>query len=235
MDWVSYWTGLTGHTIIFDLSSAWCYQRLARIVSFDARADILDYGAGSGFLTKHMSCHVRSVCVMEPSEILLAQAQDINSGTDNIAYCMIYDCNDPSGSLPAKKFDWVIVNSVLQYISKKDMVHILRTLSRVLKPSGKIIVSDIIPRRSCLFKDAIDMVVFFIRAQRFWSLCTYIGCETIKIPQRFRLPLATYYPHEIESLLASDFMIEPIENPTIFTQRQAFILTPRRSCMRDAC
>jgi SAM-dependent methyltransferase len=49
------------------------------------------------------------------------------------------------GEIPAGSLDLIVVNSVLQYLSRADLDGLLATWRGLLKPGGQLLIADVVP------------------------------------------------------------------------------------------
>lgn len=98
-------------------------------ISKDNRLNILDFGAGFCVTANHYAKH-HNVTAIEPSKemyILRIKENDYNLVTRGLDFLT---------DIPDNAFDIVICHNVLEYVEYRELV--LRELSRVLKPNGKL-------------------------------------------------------------------------------------------------
>ncbi|WP_204265937.1 class I SAM-dependent methyltransferase, partial [Escherichia coli] len=72
-------------------------------------------------------------------------------------------------------FDLIIINSVIQYFSSKDIVFdLLFTSKKLLAPNGKIILADVVTQDKGLYKDALAVLKHSLRNGYFWSFLQFM-------------------------------------------------------------
>lgn len=98
-------------------------------ISNDNRLSILDFGAGFCVTANHYAKH-HNVTAIEPSKDMYSLRIKEND------YNLIVRGVDALTYIPDNIFDIVICHNVLEYVDDKELV--LRELSRVLKPNGKL-------------------------------------------------------------------------------------------------
>ena len=90
---------------------------------------ILDFGAGFCVTANHYSKH-HTVTAVEPNEEM------IKLSIHNNHFDIIHGGIEAISNYADNAFDFVICHNVLEYVSDKELI--LKELTRVLKPSGKL-------------------------------------------------------------------------------------------------
>lgn len=98
-------------------------------ISKDNRLNILDFGAGFCVTANHYAKH-HNVTAIEPSKDMYSLRIKEND------YNLVTRGLDALTDIPDNAFDIIICHNVLEYVDDKELV--LRELSRVLKPNGKL-------------------------------------------------------------------------------------------------
>jgi SAM-dependent methyltransferase len=103
------------------------------------------------------------------------------------------------------EFDLVIVNSVIQYLTRGEFEALLGMLRGTLRPGGRLVVADVIPRRTNPLTDATALLGF---AARGGFLCAAIAglvrTTFSDYPKlRARLGIAHYDEAEILPIFAA--------------------------------
>lgn len=63
-------------------------------------------------------------------------------------------------TLPDATFDLIVANSLIQYLSREELVALLGTWSGKLKPGGKLVIADVIPPDVSPLTDASQLLGF---------------------------------------------------------------------------
>lgn len=98
-------------------------------ISKDNRLNILDFGAGFCVTANHYAKH-HNITAIEPSKDMYSLRIKEND------YNLVTRGLDALTDIPDNAFDIIICHNVLEYVDDKELV--LRELSRVLKPNGKL-------------------------------------------------------------------------------------------------
>jgi SAM-dependent methyltransferase len=104
-------------------------------------AVVLDHGCGEANYAADVAAHCRQLYLCEAApgvrQALAQRVKDIPS----------IQVLDPAGAEapPDRSLDLVVANSLVQYLTRDQLVALLRLWRRKLKPSGALIVADVIP------------------------------------------------------------------------------------------
>jgi ubiquinone/menaquinone biosynthesis C-methylase UbiE len=119
-------------------------------------AVVLDHGCGEANYAADVAAHCRQLylCDAAPGVREALARRVIN--IPNIAVL------DPAGAeaLPEHSLDLVVANSLVQYLTPDQVVALLGLWRRKLKPSGALIVADVIPPELSPLTDAAALLRF---------------------------------------------------------------------------
>jgi SAM-dependent methyltransferase len=226
VDWVEYWSD-TGYDAAFWRRSLQDYaERLHEQVPFAETDCVLDYGAGPGFLAPPLAGRVAELCLAERSAVLCDHARELTAGLEHVTVVRLAEHEGPE-VLPHRAFDVVVVNSVLQYLTREEAREVLARLGERLAPDGRLVVSDLVPPGSSLLPELRDVVGAYRRWFGVWAFLKHLAWELGKLPARRKLPLTRYDRAGFEALVQDGFSVQWIDNPTICRSRQACVLRPR--------
>ena len=222
-NWISYWTNEKHDQLYWERGIGFFSKNLVQSFNISKDSCILDYGCGPGFLGKHLSGQVRKIVLADPSEQLLAQAQQNNMGLENIEIIKIEP--DPTeNKFPEQCYDIITINSIIQYLDLDTVANLLETLSPCLKENGKIIISDIVSSKTVMLSD-----VFFVSFYNWkWfglgNLIGYWKNEFSKIKKRNDLKFYFHSKRDIESVTPSNLKISWIKSPTVSQFRNCAVI-----------
>lgn len=142
--WKTYWetTRLNDRQRIFREQANEYVRNLLATVDLKPTARVLDFGCGFGFATAALAPHVQEVHIWDASSIVRQRAAANLAGHANVRPIDLGDGrNLPRGI----RFDAILVNSVIQYMDLEEFRAWLAGWRRLLRPAGRLIISDIIP------------------------------------------------------------------------------------------
>jgi SAM-dependent methyltransferase len=124
-------------------ASAFAYGRkkifefLFPLLEFKLRpgAEILDVGAGTGFLTRKLSEAGYNVKAVEPAQAMREKAKRLNPGVE------VFGSFVSNLPFPDNSFDAVIALEVFRYLPKGDIIKGYSECLRILKPGGILFVT----------------------------------------------------------------------------------------------
>ncbi len=122
-------------------------------------AVVLDHGCGEALYAENVAsrCGRLILCEAAPN-ICVALAERLGSHRN-------VDVVEPMGveQMPDGTLDLVVVNSVLQYLSRDMLEALLSTWRVKLKPQGRLVIADVIPPNVSPIRDATALLTFAAR------------------------------------------------------------------------
>lgn len=208
--------------------NAHCRRVAEDILSLDPRRDarLLDYGCGEALEAGRVAAAVGSLLLYDAAPDLRARLQRRFAGAPNIAVL------DDAGleRLPAGALDFIVVNSVLQYVAKDDLPALLARWRRWLKPAGRLVLADIVPPGGRLLSDTLALLRFARREGFVCAALMGLAATFFSDYRRLRrtLGLSCYGEAEMLTRLdAAGFRAERRQpNFGINPGRMTFVATP---------
>lgn len=125
------------------------YETLKQQLSFVSQNDVvLDFGCGESPKEK-LAEAVSELFLFGDAEEISKRLSDKYKNNKKIN--VVYDLDIP------KYFSTIFVCSVIQYLSKEELVHRLEYFRSRMLPDGRLIISDIIPKNISGFKELITL------------------------------------------------------------------------------
>jgi SAM-dependent methyltransferase len=158
--WDSYWESLSDCCQLFHEQAKVYVNRLELALPVDSKARVLDFGCGFGFVAAILASHVGEIFLWDASTNMRQRARANVSGHSNVRFIDLAERGAIASEL---RFDLILVNSVVQYMSH-DEFHVWFQIWRdMLVPGGRIVVSDLIsPAYPCSL-DVVDVLRFSAR------------------------------------------------------------------------
>jgi SAM-dependent methyltransferase len=202
------------------------YDRLGRDLArlLPARRDlvVLDYGCGDALASEHLRADGNTLLLYDTADSARTRLQARFASSSGIR---VLDDSDLESLAPAS-VDVVIVSSVLQYIEKTTLPRLLRRWHAWLKPSGCLIVADVISPASGVLADIADLLRFAWQEGFFLSAVRGLIRSFFSDYRRFRrdIGLTRYRPSDfVAHLNAAGFLGEQLAtNPGPNRRRFAF-------------
>jgi SAM-dependent methyltransferase len=159
-DWVSYWHELKDGQLLFREEAEEYVRNLASAERIDRGMRVLDFGCGYGFVAEGLAPLVGQIYLWDAAESMLVRARSRLAGHPNVHVLDLSGPSDPPGEL---RFNLILVNSVVQYLSEDEFLAWLARWRVQLAPSGKIVISDIIPPDHPPAEDILSLLTFSTR------------------------------------------------------------------------
>jgi SAM-dependent methyltransferase len=153
MSWNEYWDHLESGDLLFREYSDEYVAKLLAEVPLHSRTRVLDFGCGYGFVASALAPRVSSIAAWDRSPLMRSRASAMLKTHANA--CLI----DLSQAAPAERFDLIIVNSVVQYMTSAEFDLWLERWRDLLVESGRLVLSDL-PLAQTTWVDIIDILRF---------------------------------------------------------------------------
>lgn len=164
--WATYWEGLGGTQSFFREQAREYVANLECAVGLNPNARVLDFGCGFGFVAELLAPKVGQVFLWDTSSNMRRRARLKLACHKNIRFL---DLSEPQAIALDLKFDLIVVNSVVQYMSLEQFAACLVMWRTMLAPRGRIVLSDLIPPDYNSVSDILDLLKFSIRRNVFRS------------------------------------------------------------------
>jgi len=159
MGWSSYFDALSGDSQLHPEQAVHYVQSLAQHVQLRKSDCVLDFGCGFGHVAQLLAPQVGQVFFWDASSTMRLNATHRTARLPNVRLC------DLSG-MPERRpqahergaFDVILVNSVVQYITRDATTAWLVRWREMLAPGGTLVLSDLILPDQKGLSDLIDVV-----------------------------------------------------------------------------
>ena len=200
-DWVSYWD--SNHPIYvnarhFDLHYRAIAEQIIGMLRVPA-ARVLDYGCGEALHADKIAPYCVELYLCEAAPKLRARLKQRFARVPSIRVISPEELE----RLPAVSFDLVIVNSVVQYLSREEFAHLLPLLKKRLRLTGRLVIADVIGPKQSVFNDA-SALLSYAAKNGFLLAATFNLVRTVFSPYRnlrTRLGLTRYSEAEMIQML----------------------------------
>ena len=122
-------------------------------------AVVLDHGCGEALYAEDVARRCGRLVLCEAAPKICADLAQRLAGVSNVQVI------DPvgAGQIPPATLDLVVVNSVLQYLSRDTLEALLDLWRVALKPDGRLVIADVIPPGVNPLRDAAALLWFATR------------------------------------------------------------------------
>ncbi len=217
--WDLFWSAARPDGAVLDAEAQEFVRRLALHVPFGPADRVLEFECGFGFVAAALSPGVDELCLWDKHEHLRRQARAQVAACSNV---QVLDSLAPEAGESVGRFDLILVNSVVQYMTANELAAAFALWSGLLAPAGRLVLSDLIPPGHPGWRDLFSLLAFeplgqLRRTGR--ELRAYLAA-------RLRSGLQAVDPAELETLAAAFGlrMQRLAENLTHFSGRFAVVL-----------
>ncbi|MGL4634382.1 MAG: class I SAM-dependent methyltransferase [Beijerinckiaceae bacterium] len=141
--WVDYWN--SDHPIYVSerhkvLHAAGIARDFARHIK-TADATVLDYGCGEALYAEDVARLCGKLALSDAAPAVRDKL------ATRVAAITTIEVQSPeqTEAMPAGSFDLIVVNSLLQYLSVDQLSALLVVWRKLLKPTGRLVIADVIP------------------------------------------------------------------------------------------
>ena len=174
-------------------------EDLARYVT--AGATVVDYGCGEALHADIVADQAARLILVEPAPGVRARLKD------RFAYHQKIDVRSAQDLTPLAdhSIDLVIMHSVAQYLTGDELDATLRQFHRLLRPSGLLVLGDVIAPTTSALTDALALLSFGARDGFFVAAVVGLGRTVLSSYWRLRsaLGLTRYDVAAITARLAA--------------------------------
>ncbi len=203
MDWREYWNG--PHPIYVNARHrALHFDRIAKDIAAlvpGPHAVALDYGCGEADAAHEVAKHCARLYLFDTASTVIENLRRKFAGHERIS---ILD-EAALAALPAHSLDFVIINSVVQYLSREQLGAALDLLHAKMKPDGTLAIGDVIHVNDNAVADTLALFQFGWRGgflfAAFAGVLRTVFSDYRKL--RDKLGLSRYTPEVFIKLLAA--------------------------------
>lgn len=165
--WSEYWESMEDRQAVFRIEARDYARRVRALLQPQVTMRVLDFGCGFGHTARELAPFLGSVAVWDGSSRVRQQAAQRLRDIPNIEFV---DLSEPDTSIPTASYDLILVHSVVQYMSEAEFRQWLARWERMLKPGGRLVLSDLIdPAASGLKAEVATYLSFAARNGFFWN------------------------------------------------------------------
>lgn len=202
MNWLDFWNGDSSVIYVNRRHLEAHYRRLLADIAPllpDRPFTLLDYGCGEALMAPELAARGGQVLLYDRAETQRRALEARHAGQDGIRVLDDLALAD----LPAGSCDLILLVSVLQYVKRDQLPAMLEPLRTKLKPSGRLVLGDIVAPNAGLVDDV--GALFGFAARNGFLLAALCGCLRAFVSDyrrlRNQLGLECYTPDELAGLL----------------------------------
>lgn len=158
MDWRSFWDG--DHPIYVNARHRALHdQRIASDIIAHITAPhltVLDYACGEATEAGRVAAHCGTLILSDGAPSVRNKLRQRFDQTSNI----VVQSPEETAAMEDGTVDLIIINSLLQYVSREDTIALAKVLNAKLKPGGRLVVGDVIAPHVGPLTDAVALLRF---------------------------------------------------------------------------
>jgi SAM-dependent methyltransferase len=164
--WIDFWN--SDHSIYVNERHKQLHAEhiAADIIRYIRRPEavVLDHGCGEALYAKELRTKCGHLILCEPAPKIH------NALVQRWAASPAVTVIDPAGlhKVATNSLDLIVVNSVVQYLSRAQLTEVLELWRDRLKPSGELIIADVIPPNLNPLRDSAALIGFSARGGFLW-------------------------------------------------------------------
>ncbi|MDP3406783.1 class I SAM-dependent methyltransferase [Bosea sp. (in: a-proteobacteria)] len=203
MSWRDFWNG--DHAIyVSPRHKALHYRQIATdLIGHIPASDavVLDHGCGEALDAGRVAGHCGQLYLCEAAPSVRDKLRAMLGGKANVSVVSPEEVE----ALPDATLDLVVANSLIQYLSRDELVALLATWRGKLRPGGRLVVADIIPPDVSPLTDASQLLAFAWRGGFLMAALAGLVRTAFSDYRKLRAQygLSTYRIDEITGLIAA--------------------------------
>jgi SAM-dependent methyltransferase len=207
-DWTAFWD--SKHSIYVNARHAEIhYRRIAEDISRYAPAGgiMLDYGCGEALSAGRIAQAPARLILCEAAPNVRAALAGRFAGNPKI----VVRKPDDIAAMATHSLDVIVMHSVAQYLSERELDELIKLFHRLLKPGGLLVLGDVLQRRVSAIGDALALLRFGKQEGFFWAATAGLIRTYFSRYWRLRksLGLARYSDEEMSGKLkAAGFSVQ---------------------------
>lgn len=203
MNWREFWNG-THSIYVSDRHRLLHYQSIAKgIIELigSPAAIVLDHGCGDALAADLVATKCGRLFLFDAAPRVQERLHERYAGNAKIVVLS----SETLEALPDQSLDLVVVNSLIQYLNRREFEALLDFWRRRLKTSGKLVLADVISPDSDAFGDARALLGFAFAGGFFWRACAGLVATFFSDYRKLRndLGLTRYSPDDMQKLLTA--------------------------------
>jgi SAM-dependent methyltransferase len=202
MSWRDFWNG--EHAIyVSQRHKALHYRGIATdLISHIPAPDavVLDHGCGEALDAGRVAGACSKLYLCEAAPNVREKLRAMLGAKANVAVVSPEEVE----ALPEGDLDLVVANSLIQYLSREELIALLALWLRKLKPGGKLVVADVIPPDVSPLTDASQLLAFAWRGGFLGAALAGLVRTAFSDYRKLRAQygLSTYRADEITALMS---------------------------------
>lgn len=195
---------------------------------------VFDYGCGPGFVADALAKNNIAITGADINEFYLEQCRKRHPSASFIHITTEVAANEQilSTALNGKRFDYIIVLSVAQYLKNTaELEAVVNMLRTYLKAEGKLVLADIIDGNTSSLKDALSLLFHYIKIGRLFTFVRFMWYLLFSNYRKVSgtMPLLLVPEQAIRDIAVNNSLTyEKVNGLTIQKTRCNYVLSPKQ-------
>jgi ubiquinone/menaquinone biosynthesis C-methylase UbiE len=203
MNWREFWNG-THAIYVSDRHRLLHYEGIAKGIAellASPTTIVLDHGCGDALAADRAAGKCGRLYLFDAAPNVQERLRQRFAGNAKIVVLSAAELD----ALPDQSLDLVVANSLIQYLGRGEFEALLDFWHRRLKPSGKLVVADVISPETGAVEDAAALLGFGLKGGFFWRACAGLVTTFFSDYRKLRndLGLTRYTADEMQNLFAA--------------------------------
>ena len=170
------------------------YDAIVKEIDLSKEMDVIDFGAGTGLLSRNVALHVRSLVGVDTSKGMLEKLQEL--GIDNITTLHVDICE----LVTDKKYDGIVSSMTMHHVQHLDAL--FTKMYELLSEDGFIAIADLMSEDGTFHSDNDGVHHFGFSEEDLIALATKHGFKEAKYQRIFDIDKEGREPYGIFLLTA---------------------------------
>jgi SAM-dependent methyltransferase len=190
-------------------------------------ACVLDFGCGEAGSAEPIAARCSDLYLYDTASNVRERLRLVHGSNPRIH---VLD-DDMLELLPSQSLDMIVINSVIQYLSHGEFESALDLCRGKLKPTGKLVIGDVIPRDANALDDTKALLDFAVKGGFLMAAVAGLAATFFSDYRKLRssIGLTRYAPEDVLTLLSAHGFegARAAHNIGHNQHRMMFVATPR--------
>ena len=153
------------------------YDAIVKNIELNGQMEVIDFGAGTGLLSRNIALHVKSLLGVDTSSGMLAKLDEL--GRENISTLHIDICAYET----QKKYDGIVSSMTMHHVQNLDLLFI--KMNELLKKGGFVAIADLMSEDGTFHNDNDGVHHFGFDENELMNIAQKYGFSDVKYQRIF--------------------------------------------------
>jgi SAM-dependent methyltransferase len=189
---------------------------------------VLDFGCGEALQSERIAERVGHLFLCDGADRVRT---GLVSRFAHVANITVLGPAELAARLPAGSLDVVVVNSVVQYLTRDEFSRLLSTVRPLMRSTGRLIVADVLPPEQSAARDALALLNFAARHGFLFSAVGGLVRAALSpyVLKRGRFGLTRYAENDLLSLMRQAGYAAARQHPNMGHNQRRMLFEARPS------